>query len=187
MINWLRGTVRDIDPAGIVSLDVHGVGYEANVSMQTLCRLTLGEQVELHIHTHVREDQITLFGFASRREKEMFRKLTSVSGVGVRTGLSMLSGMPVDDILRAIDSADDTAIARVPGIGKKTAQRLILELRGKLVDAETESGPAGVLQDVRSALVNLGYKPAQVDASLKKIDVTDDFEACFKAALKAMA
>jgi len=187
MINWLRGIVREIDPAGIVSIDVNGVGYEASVSMQTLYRLKLGEQAELHIHTHVREDQITLFGFASRREKEIFRKLTSVSGIGVRTGLSMLSGMQVDDILRAIDTSDDAAIARIPGIGRKTAQRLILELRGKLVSEDAEAGTSDTLQDVRSALVNLGYKPAQVDAALKKIEVADDFEASFKAALKAMA
>ncbi len=187
MINWLCGIVREIDPAGIVSLDVNGVGYETNVSMQTLYSLKLGEQTELHIHTHVREDQITLFGFASRREKEIFRKLTSVSGIGVRTGLSMLSGMQVDDILRAIDTSDDAAIARIPGIGKKTAQRLILELRGKLVSEDAEPENSGTLQDVRSALINLGYRPAQVDSALKKVDAADDFEMAFKAALKAMA
>jgi len=187
MINWLHGTMREIDPAGIVSIDVNGVGYEVRVSMQTLCSLKLGESAELHIHTHVREDQITLFGFSSCREKEIFRRLTSVSGVGVRTGLSMLSGMPVNDLLCAIDASDDSALARVPGIGKKTAQRLILELRGKLVAAEDETGQAGVRHDVRSALINLGYKPAQVDAVLKKAGQDDDFETVFKNALKAMS
>lgn len=187
MINWLHGTVREVDPSGIVSIDVNGVGYEAHVSMQTLCNLKLGEKAELHIHTHVREDQISLFGFSCRREKEVFRKLTSVSGIGVRTGLSILSGMQGDDLLRAIDASDDTAISRVPGIGKKTAQRLILELRGKLVAGEGESGEAGVLQDVRSALFNLGYKPAQVEAALKKANRNDDFESAFKGALKAMS
>ena len=119
MISWLGGTLRELDPAGIVVIDVGGVGYEVHVSMQTLCGLKAGQKAEMYIHTHVREDQITLFGFGSTREKEIFRKLTSVSGIGVRTGLSILSGMSVADLLTAIDTSDDAAIARTPGIGKK--------------------------------------------------------------------
>ena len=187
MISWLGGTLKEMDPAGIVVIDVGGVGYEVHVSMQTLCSLKAGQKAELHILTHVREDQITLFGFSSPREKDIFRKLTSVSGIGVRTGLSMLSGMSVADLLAAIDASDDEAISKIPGIGKKTAQRLILELRGKLVaDAET-SGVTGLLADVRSALINLGYRPAQVDAALKKTEASGDFETAFKAALKNLS
>jgi len=187
MISWLSGKLREIDPSGIVALDVNGVGYEIHVSLQTLCTLKTGQDTELYIHTHVREDQITLFGFSSRKEKAIFGKLTSVSGIGVRTGLSMLSGMSADDLLGAIDSSDDQAIAKVPGIGKKTAQRLILELRGKLVPEDGVSGSASLLADVRSALVNLGYRATQVDTALKKIEETSDFEAAFKGALKAMS
>ncbi len=188
MIGWLKGSVRAIDPAGLVLMDVGGVGYEIMVSMQTLCRLNAGDEAELFIHTHVREDQITLFGFASQRERALFRKLTQVSGIGARTGLNILSGMSVEELLAAIDASDDVAIARTPGIGKKTAQRLILELRGKLAaDEAPAAAQAGVLNDVRSALLNLGYKPAQVDAALRKIENTGELEGMFKAALKELA
>ncbi|HKJ82440.1 MAG TPA: Holliday junction branch migration protein RuvA [Mariprofundaceae bacterium] len=190
MIAWLSGHVRELDPSGIAILDVNGVGYEVFVSMQTLCKLQQGEKAAFHIHTHVREDQITLFGFDSQRERSIFRKLTSVSGIGARMAINLLSGMSVDELLTAIDSSDDTAIARTPGIGKKTAQRLILELRGKLVDEEeTAVSPAATLNaDVRSALANLGYKPAQIDMVLKQVnDQNGSFEEMFKAALKALA
>jgi len=188
MIGWLNGCVRGLDPSGSVLVDVGGIGYEVAVSMQTLCTLKAGEDAELFIHTHVREDQITLFGFASMRERTVFRKLTGVSGIGARTGLNILSGMSVEELLTAIDASDDIAIARTPGIGKKTAQRLILELRGKLVDeAGAASAVSSVLADVRSALTNLGYKPAQIDVVLKGIEDTGDLESMFKTAMKALA
>jgi len=190
MIGWLSGAVRELDPAGAVVLDVGGVGYDVAVSMQTLCTLQSGHQAELFVHTHVREDQITLFGFASRRERAVFRRLTTVSGIGARMGMNVLSGMSVDELLTAIDAADDAAIARTPGIGKKTAQRLILELKGKLTtDAAGAGSPAApsVASDVRSALANLGYKPAQIDAAMKQVDETAELEAMFRAAMKALA
>lgn len=189
MIGWLQGNVREIDPAGLVVLETQGVGYEVSVSMQTLCSLKVGETAPLHIHTHVREDQITLFGFASTRERALFRKLNTVSGIGARTALNMLSGMPLEELLQAIEQGNDAAIARTPGIGKKTAQRVILELKGKLA-IESEGGtPAAspVGEDVRSALTNLGYKPAQIDKAVKNIDAAADFESAFKAALKAIS
>ncbi len=186
MIGWLAGTVREIDPAGYLLLDVNGVGYDVHVSMQTLCQQKNGQKAELYIHTHVREDQITLFGFGSVRERELFRKLNTVSGIGARTAIALLSGMSVDELLAAIDSGNDTAIARTPGIGKKTAQRLILELKGKLVAGESGSASGGMLADLRSALENLGYKPAQIDAALKTLEVSDDFEKMFRMALKAL-
>lgn len=190
MIAWLSGNMQEIDPSGIAVLDVGGVGYEIFVSMQTLCKLKQGEPAAFHIHTHVREDQITLFGFASQRERAIFRKLTSISGIGARMAINLLSGMSVDELLGAIDNSDDTAIARTPGIGKKTAQRLILELRGKLVVEEgAEASPTASLNaDVRSALANLGYKPAQIDVALKQTtDQSGSFEEMFKAALKALS
>jgi len=188
MIGWLSGTIRDIDPAGIVLLETGGVGYEITMSLQTLCKLKQGDAAELSIHTHVREDQITLFGFSNGAERSMFRKLTTVSGIGARMALNLMSGMSPDDFITAIESADDLAIARTPGIGKKTAQRLILELQGKLGSASTGSGPvvSNHHAEVRSALSNLGYKPAQLDAALKQVEPAD-FETMFRSALKALA
>jgi len=187
LIGWLSGTIRDIDPAGIVLLETGGVGYEITMSLQTLVKLKQGERAELSIHTHVREDQITLFGFGNGSERGMFRKLTTVSGIGARMALNLMSGMASDEFITAIENADDLAIARTPGIGKKTAQRLILELQGKLGAVSGSSGPAptGHHGEVRSALINLGYKPAQLDAALKKVEPAD-FETMFRAALKAL-
>jgi len=189
MIGWLSGTIKEIDPLGTVILDTGGVGYEITMSLQTLCKLQQGAKAELSIHTHVREDQITLFGFGNGSERSMFRKLTSVTGIGARMALNLMSGMPADDLIRAIESADDLALARTPGIGKKTAQRLILELQGKLGPVSTSNGStpaiANHLNEVRSALTNLGYKPAQLDAALKRIEPAD-FETMFRAALKAL-
>ncbi len=188
MIGWLNGKVMGLDTSGTILLDVGGVGYEVAVGMQTLCMLNAGEEAELFIHTYVREDQITLFGFASMRERIVFRKLTGVSGIGARTALNILSGMSVEELLTAIDASDDVAIARTPGIGKKTAQRLILELKGKLVgEAGTTSASSSVVADVRSALSNLGYRPAQIDVVLKGLEDTGDLESMFKAAMKVLA
>jgi len=185
MIGWLSGNVREIDPAGTVIIDTGGIGYEINMSLQTLCTFKQGSKTELSIHTHVREDQITLFGFANSSERSMFRKLITVSGIGARMALNLMSGMPSDDLVHAIESSDDLALARTPGIGKKTAQRLILELQGKLGAIATTTGPTVTnhLSEVRSALTNLGYKPAQLDAALKRIEPAD-FETMFRAALK---
>ena len=116
----------------------------------------------------------------------MFRKLTTVSGIGARMALNLMSGMAADDLISAIENADDLAIARTPGIGKKTAQRLILELQGKLEPSSSATArPGNSNADVRSALLNLGYKPAQVDAALKKVEPAD-FETMFRATLKVL-
>ena len=190
MIGWLSGTIKTLDPIGIAIVDVQGIGYEVHLSLQTLCNLQLNQAATLSIHTHVREDQITLFGFADSHEREMFRKLNKVSGIGARTALNLMSGMSNADLIAAIEQADDLAIARTPGIGKKTAQRLILELQGKLGDALQGEFSAGgsnhELQDVKSALLNLGYKAVQVDKALKSIEPSLGFEASFKAALKLL-
>ena len=188
MIGWLSGTVRELDPAGSILLETHGVGYDVAISMQTLCTLKQGEAVSLYIHTYVREDQLSLFGFQSGSDRELFRKLNGVSGIGARTALSLMSGMPTAELLQAIDNADDTAIAKTPGIGKKTAQRLILELKGKLttdeIDPHAQPDKTG---DIRSALSNLGYRPAQIDKALKQTDITGDFEKDFRSSIKAIS
>ncbi len=188
MIGWLKGEVRDIDPTGIVIVETGGVGYEVTLSMQTLCNLKVGASCELFIHTHAREDQLLLFGFANSGERTLFRKLTSVSGIGAKIALNMLSAMSEAQLLDAIEQGDDTALARTPGIGKKTAQRVILELRGKLAQGESSaSGGSGGSADLRSALINLGYKPAAIDRALRGIELSGNFEADFKLALKALS
>jgi len=188
MIGWLSGTIRTLDPAGAVLLDTGGIGYDVTVSLQTLCKLRQGDAAELSIHTYVREDQITLFGFSSASDREIFRKLTSVTGVGARMALNLMGGISTEDLIRAIEQADDLTIARTPGIGKKTAQRLILELQGKLGGVHVEGGSivGNSADEVRSALSNLGYKPAQIDLALKHVEMAD-FETMFRAALKAMS
>ncbi len=190
MISWLFGVVHELDPSGVIVLNVNGVGYEVNVSMQTLCTMKAGAQASLQIHSHIREDQFTLFGFMDAKERALFRNLNKVSGIGAKTALNLMSGMNAADLLQAIENSDDVAIARTPGIGKKTAQRLILELRGKLVDevgAEvTGTGTHSLHQDVKSALLNLGYKAPQIDKALKNIETTLDFEDMFRAALKLL-
>lgn len=187
MIGWLHGRIRELDPAGFVLLETGGVGYDVSVSIQSLASLKQGAEASLYIHTHVREDQLALFGFLSARERELFRKLNTVSGIGARMALNLMSGMPADELLRAIDNADDTAIARTPGIGKKTAQRLILELKGKLTGSDGGPAPNDGTADLRSALTNLGYKPAQIDKALKDVDISVGFDKAFRAALKAIS
>ncbi len=188
MISWLSGAVLELDPSGSVVLNINGVGYEVFVSMQTLVGLKVGEQASLQIHSYVREDQFTLFGFSDHKERTLFRSLNKVSGIGAKTALNLMSGMNATDLLQAIENSDDVAIARTPGIGKKTAQRLILELRGKLIAADENMASigGGLHHDVKSALVNLGYKPAQIDKVLKSVDSSLDFEAMFRAVLKAL-
>lgn len=185
MIGWLRGKVRHVDSAGVIILNANGVGYEIHVRYQDLAHIPLDAEISLYIHTHVREDQITLFGFLNEQDKLLFRQLNAVSGIGARTAMNLLSGMTSDELMRAIQASDHTAIARIPGIGKKTAQRIILELRGRL--AEEKSATVGIAADVRSALINLGYKPAQVDKALRTVDDTGDFETMLRAALKVLA
>ncbi len=187
MIGWLKGEIASLEPTGLLLLNVNGVGYEVNVSLQTLCGLKQKQNIDLLIHTHVREDQITLFGFSHARERQLFRKLMTVSGIGAKVALNILSGMSVDDLLNAIENSDDAYIARTPGIGKKTSQRLILELKGKLVAEPDMSDIRSFPADVRSALINLGYKPASVDAALKKVQSAENFELMFRAAIKAIS
>ena len=187
MIGWLHGKVRDLDPTGSVLIETQGVGYDVSVSIQSLASLKQGEQASLYIHTHVREDQLMLFGFITASERELFRKLNTVSGIGARMALNLMSGMSANELLQAIENADDAAIARTPGIGKKTAQRLILELRGKLTGDENINAAHDETGDIRSALANLGYKPVQIDKALKDVDVTIGFDKAFRLALKAIS
>ena len=181
MIGRLRGKVWHCEP-GRLQLDVGGVGYDLQIPLSTYYHVSeaAAGELELHVFTHVREDAITLYGFASLAERSMFLHLTSISGVGPRLALAALSGIGPDELRQAVREQDHSRIQRVPGIGKKTAARIVLELRDRLekdrVDptagdgAPTASGPAGagsLRQDAASALSNLGYSE---DAAYQAVD-----------------
>lgn len=167
MIGFLRGVLIQKNPQELL-LDVGGVGYRVLVPISTFCRLgDQGAQAQLLIHTHVREDQLVLYGFASPAELELFEKLIAVSGVGPKVALGVLSGIEADDLVHAIRGNDVARLTRVPGVGKKTAERLILELKDKLASFHTGTTEAQVpspkRSDLLSALANLGYSSAEAD------------------------
>ncbi len=173
MIGYLQGQLLKATPERVL-LDVQGVGYEVHVPLSTWYEIERrrDERIRLHIHTHMREDGITLFGFWTEREKLIFQRLIAVSGIGPRLAQVTLSGMPPDDLLAAIASGDLGRLATIPGVGKKTAERMVLELREKMRElaadlpekAEAAAQPAD--QDVVSALVNLGYKASQAERAV---------------------
>jgi len=179
MIAWLRGSVQR-KTADSVIIDVSGVGYLVNIPVSTLGAVPEpGDEISLHIHTHLREDSLSLFGFATELEKELFHLLLGISGIGPKLALSVLSGLAAPELLAAIGSSDDAKLCAIPGIGKKTAARLCLELKDKVrqlapeAQLQTESGASvlsGHLDDAVSALVNLGYKRPVAEDAVKKID-----------------
>jgi Holliday junction DNA helicase RuvA len=191
MIGRLNGTLADRNPPQVL-VDCQGVGYEVDVPMSTFYNLPgLGEKVSLLTHFVVREDAQILFGFATASEREAFRQLIRISGVGPRTALSVLSGMSVGDIAQAVSAQDASRLVKVPGIGKKTAERLLLELKGKFgADLGTPSG-AGAASDAQAdilqALVALGYSDKEAQASVKTLPKDVGVSEGIKQALKALA
>ena len=177
MIGRLRGTLIDKHPP-LLLVDVGGVGYELEAPMTTFYDLPpVGEAVVLHTHLVVREDAHLLYGFSRRRERDLFRRLIRISGVGGRLALALLSGMSAEELAAAVRSNDVTRLTRLPGIGKKTAERLIVELRDRfreesaaMATAEATAAPTDPLVDARQALAALGYKPAEVDRLLAGVD-----------------
>lgn len=167
MIGRLSGVLLSKQPPHVL-VDVHGVGYEVEAPMSTFFRLpAAGENVTLHTHLVVREDAQLLFGFASLAEKNLFRELIKISGVGPKVALAVLSGISVDDYWATVRSGETGRLVKLPGIGKKTAERLVLEMRDKSgAGPDTLPGalsvPQGALAEARSALASLGYKPAEV-------------------------
>ena len=173
MIGFLRGVLLQKSPQELL-LDVGGVGYRVLVPISTFCRLgDQGAQAQLLIHTHVREDQLVLYGFATSAELELFEKLISVSGVGPKVALGVLSGIEVDDLVHAIRGNDVARLTRVPGVGKKTAERLILELKDKIaslhVGTAEPPAPSPKRSDLLSALANLGYSSAEADRAATEV------------------
>src|SRR5579864_3422381 len=196
MIGQLRGTLADKRP-NLVMVDVGGVGYLVAVPLSTYAALgELHTEVTLLIHTHVREDALALYGFLSSREKHFFELLLSASGVGPSLALKILSGMSVEELVPAIRGGDLVRLTRIPGVGRKTAERIVVELKDKLeaVAIETEkpvpASPAGIEADVVSALVNLGYDARAAEdaaAEAKREAGAGNFEKLLRAALQSLS
>src|SRR3954469_17975970 len=189
MIAHLRGRVLSKRPSHAV-VDVNGVGYEVAISVPTFSELpNAGGEVALHIHTHVREDALSLYGFLRPQEKELFERLIAVSGIGPKLAITVLSGMQAEFMVSAIRGNDVATLTKIPGIGKKTAERMILELRDKLDQFGVEPSIATatpVEEDVMSALVNLGYQRPAAERAVAAAAGADGFEALFREALSAL-
>lgn len=195
MIAHLRGKLLSKHPNQAI-VETAGVGYDVTISVPTFSDLPgAGSEVALHIHTHVREDVIALYGFLRISEKALFEKLISVSGIGPKLAITTLSGMPADEMVAAIRSNDLARLTRIPGIGKKTAERMVLELRDKLPEAGLAAAPAvptmsAVEEDVLSALINLGYQRAAAEKALTvagKNGKSASFDTLFREALAALS
>jgi Holliday junction DNA helicase RuvA len=191
MIAHLRGKLLAKHPNQAI-VETAGVGYEINISVPTFSALPgAGSDVALHIHTHVREDLIALYGFVAPAEKRLFEKLITVSGIGPKLAMTILSGMAADEMARAIRGNDVARLTRIPGIGKKTAERMVLELRDKLPEIAASSEQAipvmnAVEEDVLSALVNLGYQRPVAEKALAGVAKNGSgasFDAMFRQAL----
>lgn len=190
MIGYLQGNLLRVSPEGLL-LDVQGVGYEVQVPLSTFYEIEKrggSGRIALFIHTQMWESGITLYGFWTEREKLTFEKLIAVSGIGPRLARVILSGMAPDDLVAAIASGDLGRLATIPGVGKKTAERMVLELREKmreLAAGQPETAAAAPAdQDVVSALVNLGYKPAQAERAVAEVR-REKPEAAFHDLLRA--
>jgi len=197
MIAHLRGKLIEKQP-GQAILEAAGVGYDVTISVPTFTALPpAGQEVALHIHTQVSEDQIALYGFLDREEKRLFLRLISVSSVGPKLAIKILSGLSIDRTVQAIRGQDHAQLTRIPGVGKKMAERLVVELKDKLDDfavapAAAVAGVKGAaVDDVLSALVNLGYQHASAQKAIeqavaKEKELAENFDELFRGALKVI-
>ena len=189
MIGRLSGLLLDKNPAQLI-LDCNGVGYEVSVPMSTFYNLpATGERVTLLTHMVVREDAQLLYGFGTSQERELFRQLIKISGIGARTALGILSGMSVNDLAQAVTLQEVGRLTRIPGIGKKTAERLLLELKGKLgAELGTAPGTEGESSnDVLSALLALGYSEKEALLAIKQVPAGSSVSDGIRQALKALS
>ena len=196
MIAHLRGRILDKQPNRIV-VDVAGVGYDVSVPLSTFYGLgDTGSEIALRIHTHVREDALLLYGFATRLEQDLFERLIAISGIGPKVALAVLSGIEPADLIRAIERSDLARLTAIPGVGKKTSERIVLELKDRLpkVSQAPAAGdalpPSTLRDDVLSALINLGYhRPLAEKAVESAIKATPDgdFERTLRQALRELA
>jgi Holliday junction DNA helicase RuvA len=195
MIGRLSGTLVEVYPDRVL-LDAGGVGYDVAIPLGTFTALpSAGHKATLFIHTHVREDAIQLFGFVSKQEKLVFETLLSVSGIGPKVALAILSGLPLPELVGAIAAQNARLLSSIPGVGKKLAERLGVELKEKMAafgfgEAPAKGGRTSVTDDAIAALKNLGYKAAQAEAAVtsaaRKVAV-QDLNALLEAALKSLA
>ena len=193
MIAHLRGRLLAKHPNQAI-VEAGGVGYDVVISVPTFSELpAAGSEIALHIHTHVRDDALALYGFLRPAEKTLFEKLITVSGIGPKLAITILSGMPVDEMIGAIRGNDVAKLTRIPGIGKKTAERMVLELRDKLqafVEVAAVPAVSAVEEDVLSALVNLGYQRAAAERALAAAlrNAKDgSFDVLFRETLAALS
>jgi Holliday junction DNA helicase RuvA len=196
MIGQLRGRLTDKRPNQVL-VDVGGVGYVVQVPLSTFAALgELHTEVTLLIHTHVREDALSLYGFLSSREKHFFEMLLSASGVGPSLALKILSGMSVEELVPAIRGSDLGRLTKIPGVGRKTAERIVVELKDKLdavtveVERPAASSPAGVEADVVSALVNLGYEARAAESAVtdaRRENGAGNFEKLLRTSLQSLS
>lgn len=190
MIGRLTGQLIEKRPPTVV-VEVQGVGYEVDVPMSTFFQLpAIGSAVTLQTHLIVREDAHLLFGFATDQERQVFRQLLKISGVGARTALSLLSGMSVSELYQAVAAHDGARLTRIPGIGKKTAERLLLELRDKLavgVGAPLPGGEAEIRSDALHALLALGYNDKEATHALGRIAPQTPVQEAIRHALKLLS
>jgi Holliday junction DNA helicase RuvA len=189
VIAHLRGKLAQKDPARVI-VDVNGVGYEVFVPLTTFSALPeAGSEVSIDVHTHVREDLIALYGFSTRRERTIFEKLMTISGIGPKLAVTILSGGSVEDLVTAIKRSDLARLTAIPGVGKKTAERIVLELKDKLQGFAEGPARSSVEVDVLSALENLGYNRPVAEAALARAtngDGSAPFDVLFKRSLQIL-
>ena len=196
MIAHISGTLAQKVPGEIV-VDVNGIGYQVFIPLNVFYRLPeIGARIALQIHTHVREDALQLFGFQDAAEKQIFLLLTAVSGIGPRLALNILSGIASEDLARALKESDQVRLVAIPGVGKKLAERMIVELKDKLMTFSSDSaaskssyGDSQLVQDAVSALVNLGYRKTEAEDNVRTVlkRGQSSLEEVLKEALRRMS
>ncbi len=186
MIDRLRGVLAAKRSDGVL-VDVGGVGYRVGMTPRSIAELPgAGQEVVVHTHLHVREDQMALYGFDSADERDLFAMLLTASGVGPRLALAILATLPPRQLQHAVLSEDAGALTAVPGIGKKTAQKLILDLRSRMDLPDAELSPSSPIAEVREALEGLGYQASEVREALSGLEADDNVESMLRAALQRL-
>lgn len=191
MIGWLRGSLRHVEPSRVL-LETGGVGYDVHVPLSTyyeLQKIADGDSAEVFVHTHVREDALVLYGFSTDRERQLFLRLIGVSGIGPKLAQTILSGMAGDELIEALAHSDLPRLNRIPGVGKKTAERMVLELREKVKDLAPEMPSTSTPRDddLVQALTNLGYKEAAAEKAVLRVEAGLPFAEKLRATLRLLS